>query len=157
MPDEPVFDPQAVHRYYSATCFNQAWDLIDKPRRTPEEDEAMIQLGLASLWHWNQRPDCTPENLSIGYWQVSRIYTLLGQVDNARRYGQLSLQAARQEGVLSFALGYAYEALARAESLAGDKAQMQGHLAAAQQVAQQMTNLEEREQLLADLDTIRKD
>ena len=69
MAKEPEFDLQVAHRYFSATCFNQAWELIDKPERTAEEDEAMVQLSLASTWHWTQREDCTPANLSIGYWQ----------------------------------------------------------------------------------------
>ncbi len=155
MSKEPSFDPQAAHRYFSADCFNKAWDLIDKKDRTPEEDEQMIRLNQASTWHWTQRSDCTPQNMSIGYWQTARIYTLLKQLENARRYGQLSLQAAQQEGVQPFALGYAYEALARAEAAAGNKAQMQAYLKQAHQVAERMTDLEDKEQLLADLDTIR--
>ena len=155
MSKEPSFDPQAAHRYFSADCFNKAWDLIDKKDRTPDEDEQMIRLNQASTWHWTQRSDCTPQNMSIGYWQTARIYTLLKQLENARRYGQLSLQAAQQEGVLPFALGYAYEALARAEAAAGNKAQMQAYLKQAHQVAERMTDLEAKEQLLADLDTIR--
>jgi hypothetical protein len=155
MSAEPTFDLQAAHRYFSAHCFNLAWDLIDKPSRTPEEDEAMIQLGMASLFHWSQRPDCTDENRSIGYWQLSRIFTLAGRLHNAQRYGQLSLDYAQKEGVLPFALGYAYEALARAASALGDKSQMQRYLAQAHQVANRLTDLEAKEQLLADLDTIR--
>ena len=155
MSSDISFDPQDVHRHYSVHCFNHAWDFIDKADRTPEEDEEMLQLAMASLWHWNQRQDCTPQNQSIGCWQISHIHALLGQVENARRYGQLSLQAAQHDGVLPFALGYAYEALARAESVAGNTAGMQAHLNAARQVAQQMTDLEAKEQLLSDLDTIR--
>jgi len=157
MTQETAFDPQAVHRFYSAACYNQAWDYIDKVDRTPSDNETMIELSLASVWHWKQRPDCTDQNLAVGYWQVSRIYCLVGQVENASRYGRLSLEAARQEGVEKFALGYAYEALARAGALAKDKTQMQTHLAEAYQVARQMTDLDDREQLLADLDTIRLD
>jgi hypothetical protein len=152
---EPVFDPLTVHRYFSAHCFNAAWELIDKADRTPAEEETMIQLSMASLWHWSQRPDCTDQNWSIGYWQVARIYTLLAQVENARHYGRLCLQHAQKEGVQPFALGYAYEALARAEAVAGNQAQMQGYLLQAHQVAETMTDLEDKEQLLADLDTIR--
>ena len=155
MSQEPSFDLQAAHRFFSADCFNKAWDLIDKADRTPEENEQMVRLSQASAWHWTQRPDCTAENLSVGYWQIARIYTLLKQVENARRYGQLCLQAALQEGVLPFALGYAYEALARAEAAAGNKTQMQAYLKQAHQVAERMSDLESKEQLLADLDTIR--
>ena len=32
--------------------------------RTSEEEDKMLQLSLASLWHWTQREDCTPTNLS---------------------------------------------------------------------------------------------
>lgn len=155
MSKEIGFDPQDAHRYFSVQCFNQAWDLIDKQDRTSQEGQAMLELTMASIWHWNQRKDCTPQNQSIGYWQISHVYALLGQVDQARQYGQLSLQAAQKEGVLPFALGYAYEALARAESLAGNKALMQAHLMAAHQVAESMSDLGSKEQLLADLDTIR--
>jgi hypothetical protein len=154
MPEAPEFDLQDAHRYYSVYCFNQAWGLINKPERTPQEDETMLQLAMASLWHWNQRVDCTPQNQSIGYWQISHIYSLLGQVENARHYGQMNLQVAQLPGVASFALGYAYESLARAESAAENKELMQQYLQAALQVAERMTDLEDKEQLLADLDTI---
>ena len=117
MAKTPEFDLGAAHRYFAAECFNRAWDLIDKHDRTPEEDEDMIRLNQASLYHWSQREDCTNRNLSVGYWQASRICALLGQADNARRYGELCLRYSQDEE--AFYLGYAYEALARAESVAG--------------------------------------
>ena len=155
MAGNPTFDIQAAHRYFSAECFNRAWDLIDKADRTPEEDEQMLRLSIASTWHWSQRPDCTSVNLSVGYWQTSRIYALLGQSENARRYGQLSLQAFQGVDAPPFYFGYAYEALARAESVAGNKKEMNAYLLQAHQFAQRVTDLEEKEQLENDLDLIR--
>jgi len=155
MPDKPEFDLQAAHRFFAAECFNRAWDLIDKPDRTPDEDEQMIRLSLASTWHWTQREDCTPTNLSVGYWQTARIYALLGQAGNARRYGQLCLAASQGEDILPFYLGYAYEALARAESVVGNAEQRDAYLAAAREMAGRMPDPDAREALLADLATIR--
>ena len=154
MAEKPEFDLKIAHRFFAAECFNRAWDLIDKPDRTPDEDQQMIQLGIASVWHWTQRDDCTPTNLSVGYWQTSRIYAILGRAGNARRYGQLCLAASQGEDVLPFYLGYAYEALARAESVAGNAQQRDAHLAAAREVAGRMPDPEAREALLADLATI---
>lgn len=57
MSQTPDFDRIAAHRYFSAECFNQAWDLIEKPQRTAEDNEKMLLLSIASLWHWTQRPD----------------------------------------------------------------------------------------------------
>jgi len=149
---KPEFDTVAAHKYFSAGCFNRAWDLIDKADRTPEEDQAMISLAHASLWHWTQRDDCTRTNRSIGYWQASRIYALLGQADNARRYGQLSLDYS--EGAEPFYIGFAYEALARAESLAGDKAKSEEYLGLAKKLANSVTDAESKKMLLDDLATI---
>src|SRR5512139_3729833 len=128
MTGPPEFDLSAAHRYFSAECFNHAWDLIEKTERTEEEDEEMLRLSLASTWHWTQRQDCTSTNLSLGYWQTARIYALLGQVENARRYGGLCLKASQAEDAEPFTLGYAYEALARAEMVAGAHAHMETYL-----------------------------
>jgi hypothetical protein len=155
MSTKPDFDLAAAHKYFSANCFNRAWDLIDKPERSPQEDETMLHLSLASLWHWSQREDHTPVNLSVGYWQVARVYALLGQADNARRYGQLSLEALQDQDDLPFYLGYAYEALARAESLAGNRSQAGAYLAEARQAAARIPDPDDRQQLLNDLDLIR--
>jgi hypothetical protein len=154
MPDTPGFDLEKAHRHFSAECFNRAWDLIDKPSRTPEENRTMLQLGLASLWHWSQRPDRTPVNLSVGYWQVSRIQALLGQAGAAREYGQLSFQSAQSAGDFPFYLGYACEALARAEALDGNKKAMQAYLQQARELSERIPDPDDKDQLLADLATI---
>ena len=88
MTKQPEIDVAAAHKYFSAYCFNAAWGLIDNKNRTHQDDEEMTRLCQASIWHWTQREDCTDKNLSIGYWQASRVYALLGQADDARRYGQ---------------------------------------------------------------------
>lgn len=155
MTKQPDFDLAVAHRHFAVECFNGAWDLIDKTGRTEEEDEEMLRLSLASIWHWTQRKDCTPTNLSVGYWQISRIYTLLGQVENARRYGRLCLEIGQVQGVEPFALGYAYEALARAEMVASNRAEMEAYLQRARSVCETMTDEEDRQQLLNDLETIK--
>jgi hypothetical protein len=155
MPKKPDFDVDAAHRHFSAECFNQAWELMDKPNRTAAEDEEMIRLSLASTWHWTQREDCAPTNMSVGYWQTSRIYAMLGQADNARRYSQLCLEASQGEDIPPFYLGYAYEALARVESVAGNHAKMEQYLREARRVADTIPKPDAKQILLDDLDTIK--
>jgi hypothetical protein len=154
MAKKPDFDEAAVHRYYSADCYNRAWDLIDKVDRSPEEAEQMIRLGMASMWHWSHREDVTITNYSIGYWQLSRIYALLGQLENARRYGFLCLEASQGEDIPAFVLGYAYEALARTEALAGDAGKKDEYLRLAYQAAERIDDRDDKDHFLADLDTI---
>ena len=145
----PDFDLASAHRHFSAACFNGVWELIDKPNRSPDEDRLMVSMCHASLYHWQQRADCTSRSLSIGYWQLSRVYALLGEADNASQYGQLCLSHSQREP--PFYLGYAYEALARAEKLAGNRAEAERHLDTARDLALQVTDKDEREMLEADL------
>lgn len=152
MNKKPDFDVNSAHRYFSAHCFNSAWDLIDKTDRTPEEAELMIQLNQASMWHWSQREDCSDQNRSIGYWQAARIRTLLGQAEEARRYAQLCLQYSQQ--LAPFYLGYAYEALARAEHQAGNAAKAREFATEARRLAGLVTDKEDQKLLLDDLDSI---
>jgi hypothetical protein len=129
--------------------------LIDKANRTPEEDEEMIELALAAHWHWSQRKDCTAVNHSIGYWQISRVYAILGQGQNALRYSQLCLDVSRAGDVAPFFLGYAHECRARAELISGNLSEAKQHLQEARRLSAQVTDTQDREQLLADLDTVR--
>jgi tetratricopeptide (TPR) repeat protein len=151
MPTLPDFDLQSVHRYFSVQCFNQAWELIEKPERTTEEDEAMIRLSHASHYHWTQREGYSPTNNSIANWQLARIYAVLGRLEQARHYAGLCLQASREEGVEAVFVGYAYEALARVERMAGNKEQAQAYLASALEQADKTDDEEERQMLLDDL------
>lgn len=154
MTTDSELDLQAAHRYFSARCFNQTWDLIEKAERTPDEDQQMIGLTMASMWHWTQRADCTAENLSVAYWQASRVYALVGQADNARRYGQLCLEVSRRPGVGPFFLAYALEALARAEMVAGDRDRMAAYRRQAQEAAEDVPEMEDRQLILNDLASI---
>jgi predicted Ser/Thr protein kinase len=137
------------HPELSADYFNRTWELLEKKDRTPEEDERMISMSHASLAHWRQREDCKPRNLSIGYWQISRVYAVLAQGDNAWRYGQLCLE--HSGGEPAFYLAYAHEALARAAKVKGDAAAFEEHLKQARQLADKVTDAEEKGMLQADL------
>lgn len=150
------FDLDTAHRYFSSTCFNLAWDLMDKPERTPEEDEEMLCRGMASLWHWKQRPDQTATNLSVGYWQLSRIYALLGQAVISRHYGLRCLEVIQGDEVPPFFRGYAYETLARAEAMAGNKDKVEEYLRLAHKMADQVKDSKAKKQLLEDLESIPK-
>jgi len=152
MTTQPTFDKEAAHKYFSANCFNAAWEYIDKSDRTDDENQRMISLANASVWHWTQRSDCVPNNLSIGYWQLSRVYALASQAENARRYAKLCLDISPDDE--PFSLGYAHEAMARAEMVAGNQEKMNEHLAEAKRLAECIADALDKELLINDLGTI---
>ena len=152
MKQELNFDPRDVHRHFSAACFNNAWTYIEKTERTAQDNERMILLSMASLWHWTQREDCAPRNLAVGYWQASRVYALAGLAGEARRYGELCLQYSKTEP--PFYLAYAYEALARAEKAAGNPGLAAQYRDEASRLAEKVEEAEDKKLIVDDLRTI---
>ncbi len=147
-------DVATAHEHFSVECFNEAWALLDRTDRSSEDDQRMIELCLASLWHWTQRRDCSDTNMSIGYWQASRVYATLGLAGEAMRYATLCLEASNRPNVPAFYAGYAYEAMARAAHVAGHLEAAREHLAESRTIAHGLTEPSHKEQLLADLDAL---
>jgi hypothetical protein len=148
----PPFDLDKAHHWFAAGAFNATWDLLKKERRSPDEDRQMILLAMTSLYHWTQREDCTDQNMSIGYWQVSRVHAVLGLGGEARRYGELCF--AYSGGLDAFYLGYAHEALARAAVVQDNLGRAIEHASRARALSVEVTDEEGQEWLVADLDEI---
>jgi hypothetical protein len=145
-------DEQTAHHHFSAQFFNRTWEFIDLPTRTSQDEETMLELAMASLAHWKARSDLTPRNLSIGCWQVSRVFALAGEAGLARRYARRCLEHSQKEE--HFYQGYAYEALARAEAAGGNLAEAKKFLGQAYNLAARIADPEERQQLEDDLDSL---
>ncbi len=152
MADPLDFDFASGHKFFSATCFNRAWDFIDMPQRSAAEEEAMVLLAMASLWHWTQRADCSDHHRALGYWQVSRALALARLAEGARLFAQKSLELSQNEG--PFYLGYAHEALARAACAAGDRVQAASDLGQARRWAEKVEDPEEGNLLRKDLEAL---
>lgn len=153
MSDKPSFNINEAHVYFSAEYFNQTWEYIEKAAgRSPDDNMSMLHTAIASLWHWTQREDVQAENLSVGYWQVSRVYNLIKQPNNARTYGLLALKYA--EGLEPFFKAYAYETLARAEMQSGNRVIMLVYLEKAHKMVELIEDEEDKQLLLKDLESI---
>jgi hypothetical protein len=149
-----AFDETAAHRHFAAACFNRAWDYLDLPRRSDDEVESMLHAAHASFWHWLQVPERTPVNLSIGTWQLARVYAVAGRAEDARRWAARCLAVGEAEKLDPFYRAYAHEAMARAESVAGAAPAAARHVAAARALLPAIDELDDRERLAKDLDSI---
>lgn len=152
MTSEGKIDSQTAHERFSAGCFNQVWELLDKPDRSVDEDESMLHACHASLWHWLQRRDCSRRNLSVGYWQLARVNAVLKRAAEATRYAEHCLEHSREES--PFFLGYAYEALARASLATGTPEKTKEFLQLAMEQAALIDDAAEKSMLMADLRAI---
>ncbi|MFI6316589.1 MerR family transcriptional regulator [Nonomuraea sp. NPDC050556] len=132
--------------------FNGVWRLMEKEDRSAEDDDRMLHMAHASRYHWGQVG--APVNLSRGEWQCSRVYSVLGRAEPALHHARRGLEICRAHGIGDWDLAFAYESLARAHAVAGDKEQARAWTEQALSAAEDIAQDEDRELLLTDLESI---
>jgi hypothetical protein len=128
------------------------WDLLEKPDRSERETELMIHAAHASRFLWEEPGE--PVNHARGEWQVSRAYAVAGRGAEAAHHAQLCLDICESAGIGGFDLGYAYEALARAASVAGMRDDAGRFAELGRAAAETVADAQDRAALEADLDGI---
>jgi hypothetical protein len=141
------------HRRMAAELFNRAWELLDQPVRTPEDDREMLAAAYGSRYHW--RVVGGPKQHCVSDWQVSRVWAVLGDARQAALHGELSLEVAEANELGPFYIGYAHEALARAAALDGDDERSRRHLAEAEELSLDISKADDADLLRTDLNELR--
>jgi hypothetical protein len=141
-------------RLLAAQLFNQTWRLLEQVGRTRDDDDQMIHTAHASRYHWGQVLTATPVHLARGEWLISRVYAVLGRAEPALHHARRVLDLCQENGIGDFDLAFAHEALARAGAVAGDAGLARRHTDQALAAAGDITDSEDRDLLLADLETI---
>jgi len=140
------------HRKIGADLFNYTWSLLERKKHSLAETDELLNAAHASRYHWGHAG--TPLNLSIGEWQVSRVYAVLGRAEPALYHGRRALEIARRNRLGRFYLAYAYEALARAAAVDGDRRARNRYLREARRIGAEVRDRDDRRTLLEDLATI---
>jgi DNA-binding transcriptional MerR regulator len=146
-----AIDP-GTHRALAVDLFNHVWTLLEVPSRSPMQDDEMIHAAHASRHHWGVVGE--PVNFARGEWQCSRAYAVLGRAEPALWHGRRCLALCEEHGIGDFDICFAWEAIARASAVAGDRAGAETAAQRARDLAAGIAEDEDRELLEADLATI---
>ncbi len=141
------------HRAIAVGLFNRVWELMEKTDRTPAETDEMIHGAHASRYHWGIAG--TPENWERGEWQVSRVYAVLGRAEPCRKHAERCLEICMEHGIGSWDLSFAFEALARAASVAGDFDEAKAFAEKAYEASKAIEEKEDLEHFHEAMETIR--
>lgn len=136
-------------RAIAVELFNEVWRLLEKPRRSKADADRMVHAAHASRYHWGEAG--TPVNVAVGEWQVSHVYAVLRRAEPATYHAKRCLAVCREHGIGDFPLAFAYEALARADALAGRRGDFRRHLAAAERAGRRIAEEEDREEFFRQL------
>jgi hypothetical protein len=151
----PRTDPgldAATHRQVGVALFNHAWTLLEMEGRTPEQVDELVHAVHASAYHWMQVG--SPVNRARSVLQCSRTYAVLRRAEPALWHARRCLAICEDNGIRDWDLGFAYEALARANAVAGDREESQRWLEQARDAAAEVAEDDDRELLLKDLESI---
>jgi DNA-binding transcriptional MerR regulator len=152
-PKPPTLDA-ATRRALAVGLFNRTWELIETPDRTSAQDDEMIHAAHASRYHWGEVGE--PIRLARGEWQCARVYATLGRGEPALWHANrcLAIVEADEEGREDWDLAAAFEGLARASAVAGDRAARDAWVARAQEALTAIADPEDRRVIEGDLATV---
>lgn len=151
MNEEPRYLLDEANRIFARTINQRVWELLGKGDRAPAEDEEMIHAAHASLYHWLSAG--TAVHHQRGDWLVARVYTVLGIPLEALKYAErcLALTNEYPELMADFDRAYAYESVARAQALAGNRQAAKTYRESARVAGEQIADQEDRQIFTADL------
>jgi DNA-binding transcriptional MerR regulator len=109
-----------TQRALAVSLFNRVWSLLEQPDRSVVDDDELVNAAHASRYLWTSIGAAT--NHAIGDWQISRVYATLGRAEPAVHHARRCLALAQDVEGETWLLASAYEGLARAYAVAGDRA-----------------------------------
>jgi tetratricopeptide (TPR) repeat protein len=111
-----------AHRHFARSLNGEVWGLLEKDNRSAEEDDLLVHAAHASCLHWLKIG--TGLHQQRGEWLIARVYSELGQAEEALRHASRCMELTEQHAELmeDFDRAYAYEALARATAVSGNRA-----------------------------------
>jgi tetratricopeptide (TPR) repeat protein len=131
----------------------QVWKLLEKTDRTPAEDEEMECAAFASLYHWLQAG--TQVHHQRGEWLIAHVYTILGEAESALKHANrcLELTEAYKNQMEDFDIAYAYEGMARANALSGNREAAEKFLGLAESAGEEISDAESKKIFMGDLNS----
>ena len=153
MTEEKTYTEQEAHRHFAASFNGQVWGLLEKTDRTQDDDELMLLSAYASCRHWLEVG--TGAHHQRAEWMIARVYSELGVGEAALRHARRCQELTEQHADLleDFDQAYAYEALARANAVAGNQAEARKYLGLAEEAGQAIADEESKKFFVGDLNS----
>ena len=151
MSEGKVYTEPEAHRHFAAKLNGEVWGLLEKADRSSADDELMIHAAHASCRHWlkvgsglhHQRAE----------WLIAHVYSELGLANAALRHANRcqALTGEYADLMEDFDRAYAYEAMARANALAGNQAEALEYLQLAEAAGQVIADDQSKQFFIGDL------
>lgn len=152
MAEEKKYTEREAHKKFAVDLFNLVWNLMDKKERTIEENDKMVHATHASRFHWGEIG--TPLEFERGEWQISRVYSVLKLPQQALYHAQRCLEICKSNNIRDFDIAFAYEAIARAHAIAGQKEECKKYLQLAKEAGEQIKEKGDKDYFFTELKSV---
>jgi hypothetical protein len=140
------------HRWHAIECNNLAWELSCLPKRSPIQDEEMLNAAHASAFHWAQVG--TELNHARAKMLLGQVYAVLEQGNTALHYAQQSYDYLTTHEPPDWEIAFAHAILAHAAFATRDHRLHQQHYAKAKELGAAIKDSEDREIFFKTFNTI---
>jgi hypothetical protein len=150
MPEDlqPEDEPRWRRRLGSGAN-NRAWALSERPSRTREEDDEMLDAAHASAYLWSTVGN--ERNAALSHLLLGQVHSLLGNAILAGRFAKSASEFFSGGNSAPWELALAHAVAANAAHCSGDAASHRREYAAALGTIEAIADAEEKEIVLATL------
>jgi hypothetical protein len=151
MTEEEKYSEQECHKKFAVSLNNLVWNLLGKNDRTKQEDEIMVHAAHASCFHWGKVG--TAVNLQRGEWLISRAYAVSNRAEPALYHAKRCMEITQENNFVDFDLAFAYECMARAYAVAGEKSECDKYIKLAKDAGEKIENKEDKNLFFNDFES----
>ncbi|MBS1817325.1 MAG: hypothetical protein JSU08_05325 [Acidobacteria bacterium] len=128
---------------FAVACNNRAWELVERPDRTPSEVHEMLHAAHAAAWHWARVGTSLHEaraNMLLGM-----AHALAGESTLGLRYARLAFNYFNEHEAPDWEQAFAHATLAAAAKSGGEPALHAEHYAEAERLGNAIADPQDRE------------
>jgi hypothetical protein len=140
------------HKKIAIMTNNEIWPTLDKKNPSKEELEDALHMAHTSLYHWSKIGQ--PINKARAEYMVARVCSAFKWAEPALYHAKQCLKITETTGIGGFDLAFAYEALAKANFVAGNKAECMKYRDLAQKATDAIDGDEDRKICQLEVDKI---
>lgn len=150
--EENKLTREEFHKRTAVETNNEIWPVLDAENPTKTQLENALHMAYTSRYHWGKVG--TAVNAMRAEYMITRVYSAMKRGEPAIFHAKRGLEIGQknQDKIEDWDLAFAYEAMARAQCVAGDKSECNKYYDLAQDAISKIKNPEDKKVCQGELD-----
>jgi len=141
---------EEFHKKVAVETNNQIWPTLDVKNPTQAQLEEALHMAYASRYHWSKIG--APVNAMRAEYMIARVYSAMKRGEPALFHAKRCLEISKETDIEDWDLAFAYEVMARAQSVTGNKTECKEYYGLAQNAINEIKNPEDKKICQGELD-----